>query len=404
MEDSTLGLPKTNYPAILNQQGSINMQNYQQRLNQLYSEIDEIAADRLKVMARIGQTLYREHPSLLEGGEFRELLPQIDAQNDEIARIVATVKRIEEIGERIKALSLERSDKEERREKMIEELRPHHTLLGEIAFRVFKENPVIDNKYTEIFRELSENYDEVRQLERDLAKLRGEQAKPPFVERLMKRGRDLLLKSRIQGKQEKRDALYEEAGRKLAETDFIDLIDDPELDEAAAPFEEKRREITQVDREISEIDQEIRKLNEEQREKSGGKRIQKAIADLREARRQREESQQELFSQVGRRYVEGESGKGEQPESIAGLIEELATTNSREQACREAIERFEAAISFEKLSHRIRQTGEEKERQQRKLEKIEQSIRELEGEIAGLEEERRKAEALRGPTEELENL
>lgn len=380
------------------------MHNYQHRVNELYTEIDDISANRWKVMAKIGTSLYREHPSLLKGKEFQDLVTQLDAQNEEISRIAATVQRIEEINERIKALTLDREGREEEREKRTLELKPHHTLIGEIAFRVFRENPMIDNKYTEIFRALSENYDEVRQLERDLAALHGEQAKRPFMERLMKRGRDLLLKSRIQSKQEKRDALYEEAGAQLAETDFVDLIDDPELNEAAAPFEEKRRQIKEIDREIEEIDAEIRELNEEQREKSGGKRSQRALSELKESRKEREEAQEELFSQLGRRYFEGGSEDRKSDPTIASFEQELAALDERENGCRKAIERLEAAISVEELSSRIRQTGEEKERQKRKLEKIQQSIRELEEEIATLEEEQKKAEEVRGSQEELDRL
>ncbi|MFP4424969.1 MAG: hypothetical protein ACLFPP_00800 [Spirochaetaceae bacterium] len=380
------------------------MQDYQQRVQELYSELDDISSSRWRVMAEIGKALYRGHPSFLEKREFSDLVPRIDAQSDEIARIAATVERLEEIAERIKVLSLDRSDREEQRKQLEEELKPHYRLIGETAFRIFRENPLIDNRYTEIFRPLSENYDEVRQLERDLAALHGEQSKRPFVERLMKRGRDLLLKSRIQAKQEKRDALYEEAGRQLAETEFIGVIDDPDLNEAAAPYEEIRDRITAIDQEMAAIDREIRELNEEQQEKSNGKRLQRAFSELREMRERREEAQEELFSQLGRRFVESGPEEKELPEEIESHRRELASLDEQEGRCRKAIERLEAAIKVQELRNRIRQTEEERERQRKKLERIQDSIEELERQASSLQQERERTEKLRGPEEELSKL
>lgn len=380
------------------------MQDYQQRVQELYAELDDISSSRWRVMAEIGKALYRGHPSFLEQREFSDLLPQIDAQNEEIARIAATVERLEEIADRIKVLSLDRADREEQREQLQEELKPHYRLIGETAFRLFRENPLIDNRYTEIFRPLSENYDEVRQLERDLAALHGEQSKRPFVERLMKRGRDLLLKSRIQAKQDKRDALHEEAGRQLAETEFVGVIDDPDLNEAAAPYEEIRERINAIDEEMAKIDREIRELNEEQQEKSGGKRLQRAFSDLRESREEREEEQEELFSQLGRRFVESGLEDKDLPEDVEPQQQELASLDEQEGKCRKSIERLEAAIKVQELRNRIRQTEEEKERQQKKLERIQNSIEELEREVSSLQEEQERTEKLRGPEEELSKL
>jgi chromosome segregation ATPase len=379
------------------------MQDYQQRLDELYNELDDIAAGRWRTMAEIGKNLYRSHPSVLQEGEYGDLLPQIAAQNDEIARIAATVERLEEIGERMKVLGLDRGDREEQKEQLQEELRPHFRRIGEVAFRIFRENPLIDNRYTDIFKALSENYDEVRQLERELAALHGEQAKRPFVERLMKRGRDLLLKSRIQGKQDKRDALHEEAGRKLAETEFIPLIDDPDLNEAAAPYEELQSRVAAIDEEIAAIDKELRELNEEQQEKTGGKRLQRAFSDLRETREQREASQEELFSQLGRRFVEGE-GVQSLPKDLESRRDELASLKEQEQKCKDAIGRLEAAVKVRELAHRIRQTDEEKERQQKKLQRIQDSIEELDRELSSLEEERKRMAEIRGAEEELSGL
>lgn len=380
------------------------MQEYQQRVQELYSELDDISSSRWRIMAEIGKALYRSHPGLLEKGEYGDLLPQIDAQNEEIARIAATVERLEEIADRIKVLGLDRADREEQKEQLQEELKPHYRLIGETAFRIFRENPLIDNRYTEIFRPLSENYDEVRQLERELAALHGEQSKRPFVERLMKRGRDLLLKSRIQAKQDKRDALHEEAGRQLCETEFIPVIDDPDLNEAAAPYEEIQQRIDSIDEELARIDNEIRELNEEQQQKSGGKRLQRAFTDLRQSREEREEAQEELFSYLGQRFIESESETKELPEEIEGHQKELDSLREQERNCRRAIERLEAAIKVAELGNRIRQTEEEKQRQQKKLERIQQSIEELQREIGSLEEEQERAEKLRGPTEELSEL
>lgn len=379
------------------------MKNYQQRLDELYSELDDIASSRWRTMEEIGKNLYRSHPSLLDEGEEGDLLPQITAHNDEIARIAATVERLEEISERMKVLGLDRADQEEQKEQLQEELRPHYRTIGETAFRIFRENPLIDNRYTEIFKALSENYDEVRQLERELAALHGEQSKRPFVERLMKRGRDLLLKSRIQAKQDKRDALHEEAGRKLCETEFIPLIDDPELNEAAEPYEEIQNRISKIDGQIAAIDQELRELNEEQQEKAGGKRLQRAFADLKETRQQREEAQHELFSQLGRRFVEN-SGTEQLPEELEPQGEALRSLDEQEKRCKDAVGRLEAALKMQELSHRMRQTDEEKERQQKKLQRIQDSIEELDRERSSLEEERKRMEKIRGPEEGLSEL
>lgn len=379
------------------------MQDYQQRLNGLYSELDDISSNRWRTMAEIGKGLYRNHPSLLDEGREAELLTQIAAHNDEIARIAATVERLKEIAERMKVLGLDRADREEQKEQLQEELRPHYRTIGETAFRIFRENPLIDNRYTEIFKALSENYDEVRQLERELAALHAEQSKRPFVERLMKRGRDLLLKSRIQAKQDKRDALHEEAGRKLCETEFIPLIDDPELNEAAEPYEEISKRISKIDNEVAAIDQELRELNEEQQEKAGGKRLQRAFADLKETREQREDAQEELFSQLGRRFVDV-GGSERLPEELGPQGEQLRSLDDQEKQCKDAIGRLEAAVKVQELSHRLRQTEEEKARQQKKLQRIQDSIEELDREQTSLEEERKRMEEIRGPENELSDL
>lgn len=379
------------------------MQQYQQRVQELYADLDDIDANRLSIRAEIGKTLYRKHPAVLEQEAFSDLLPQISAQNEEIARIAATIERLEEIGERVKALGLDREEKEKRKEELTEELRPHYRAIGAAAFRIFRENPLIDSKYTEIFKPLSENYDEVRQLERELANLHGEEAKRPLVARLMKRGQDLLLKNRIQNKQEKRDALHEEAGRQLCRTEFIALLDDPDLNAAAEPYEELMERINGLQKEIDEIDEEIRELNQEQQEKSGGKRLQKAVADLRETRAQRESAQHALFAQVGGRYVDTLAEK-EPPEELGFFLDELTELDEREAEKRKGIEKLDAAVKVAELGNRIRQTDEEKERQQRKLERIQRSIDELQKELTHLQEEQQRAAELRGPEEDLPSI
>jgi len=380
------------------------MKDYQQRVNELYNQLDDIAANRNTVYAEIGRTLYRSHPNTIEAPDYQDLVTQITAQNDEISKIAATVTRLEEIGERMKVLGLDRGDKEEKKGELQQELRPHYRTIGETAFRLFRENPLIDSKYTEIFQPLSENYDEVRQLERELAALHGEQAKRPFVERLMKRGRDLLLKSRIQAKQEKRDALHEEAGKKLAETDFIALIDDPDLNEAAEPYRNIAEQISAIDEQIVAIDKEIQELNAEQQEKSGGKRLQRAFSDLKESRELRESQQEELFSQLGRRFAEARGEEVEVPQDLESYFEELRQLRRKEADSKGAIERLEAALKIQELANRIRQTEEEKARQQKKLEKIRQSIEELDKEVDYLEQERGRMEEIRGSEDDLSAL
>lgn len=379
------------------------MQQYQRRVQELYNEIDDIESSRTSIKTEIGRTIYRNHPKILEEDAYSDLVPQITAQNDEIARIAATVNRLEEIADRIKVLGLDREEKEKRKTELTEELKPHHRAIGATAFRIFRENPLIDSKYTEIFKPLSENYDEVRQLERELAALHGEEAKRPLVARLMKRGQDLLLKSRIQGKQEKRDALHEEAGKALCETEFIALLDDPDLNAAAEPYEELQKRIAGIEEELETIDGEIRELNEEQQEKTGGKRLQKAISDLRDSREQRETAQNTLFAQLGGRYIET-LGEQEPPEELDFFLGELRSLDEREEKLRGGIERLEAAIKVAELTQRIRQTEEERERQQRKLQRLQQSIDELERERRYLEEEQQRAVELRGAEQELEQL
>ena len=67
------------------------MHDYQQRINELYGEIDDISTSRHRVLSEIGKKLYRGHPGFVESKEFSDLVPQIDAQNEEIALIAATI-------------------------------------------------------------------------------------------------------------------------------------------------------------------------------------------------------------------------------------------------------------------------------------------------------------------------
>ncbi|MFW5688959.1 MAG: hypothetical protein ACOC1U_05230 [Spirochaetota bacterium] len=320
--------------------------------------------------------------------------------SDEIEERTRTRDRIVAIGERLAEIETKRKELEDRIKEIGTGLEPHYRVIGENAFRVFRDNPLIDQEYADIFTPLLDANEEMRQMRSELTSAEGELAEKPFLEKMVLRGRIIVLRNRLALRENQIERLYRDAGKQISATDFITTIGDPELDEAAAPLleliDESNRlegEVTALGEERDALQRELSKLGVERRPASRINQLKEEIGALQEERRG---AHAEIaMAAKGSDLLEQADAETKE------LLRSIAATENEKRAAEERIGRLDAAIRAERLAGDIDQIETSIGRKRSQIATLTGDIEELERKRAGLETQIREEERARGPVEEL---
>lgn len=319
---------------------------------------------------------------------------------ERVEELESTRERIVAIGERLAEIVSAREEREKRRRSIASEIEPHYATIGENAFRVFRDNPLVDQEYADIFTPVLDAHEEIKQLHGELARAEKEVAEKPFLEKMVLRGRMIVLRNRVAMKDNQRERLLKDAGRQIAATDFITTIGDPGLDEAAAPFLELHDEFRRVDQELASLDEERAALDRELEkldvQRKPASRIGELDAELRELARQRDEARAAIAT-----AAKGSEVVDRLEAEDRDAFDAIERSESERDAARVKLERLEAAIRVEKLQHEHDRVEGQIDRKQKQIAALSSEIEELQREKSRIEGETAELEAKRGPVQEL---
>lgn len=308
--------------------------------------------------------------------EYHTLKSAVENASSVLERMIHIDERQAAIRDQMKALQRERDG-------LTDGLEPVYERIGGIAFQLFRGNPMLDSRFSMVFSDLARYHDDVRKLDHELDRYSAapEGDRRPLLERLGTGSRAFLLRNRRKVRENQLPGLLQRAGRDLAESGFIEQMDDEELTQAAEPILRKRERRDEIDRELEALRAESGELVSEFNGLSEGKRLARA-------RKEREEEIDGLRT----RLVSVLSSLGavvaaEAPDSLTEQAQALHT-------CRERI------THFDNLLTRL-EAGREAQRLSSQVAELTAQIERLTGERTSLSTQLKEQEKLRGDESEL---
>jgi chromosome segregation ATPase len=354
--------------------------------------------ERRTLLAGIGRRLL-ETGTKSNDAAIVEALQRESESRSRLEEIERTRDRIAAIGDRVANIQKQQTALSERQKQIDAELEPQYRTIGEEAFRVFRDNPLIDQEYADIFTPLLELSEELRQLGREIEAAEAESANKAFLEKMVVRGRLIVLKNRLAIKEGQNRRLRTEAGRQIAATDFIRTIGDPALDGAAEPFLELMEESGRITGEIAALEDERAALVDELATLGVERRPETRLAELaRAADSARLENENALVT-VAEAH---RAGAGDTQET--GLADEMETLSKLEAtiaADRQLVHRLAKAMEVDKVRSEIDQIEAQIARKKQQLENINADIGSLEGRRDGLVATETELKGERGDLDEL---
>jgi len=366
----------------------------------------QVQAELTSLTSQLHDRLAQAGAALIESGELPQEEPYLSLAereqhaSDEIAELTQTRERIVSIGERLAEIDRMVDEVEKRGKEIAAELDPHYQTIGEHAFRVFRDNPLIDQEYADIFTPVLNAAEELRQTRSELEQAEAELSEKPFLEKMVLRGRIIVLRNRVALRETQLDRLYRDSGRQIAATDFITTIGDPALDQAAAPFLDLLEESQRKEREIGALSDERAALRDELKtlgvDRRPGSRLNELDAAIEEAESRRAEVRASIATAANGADIAGSLG-----EEIQQSFESIGSIEAAQEAARERLKRLDAAIRIEQLASEIDQIDSGADRKRQQVASLTADIDELERRKAGLEAQVAEAKQTRGPVEEL---
>lgn len=300
-----------------------------------------------------------------------------------IERMVEIDARQTTIRESMKALQKERDSLYANTDAVYEQV-------GAVAFRLFREHPLIDASYSPAFAGLARYQDQMRSIDAGLDRVHAEPegTRRRFLDRIGVGSRRLILRNRRNVRESQLPRLLQEAGKRLSETDFIDQMDDRELREVSEPLRTIAARREEIDAELARLREESGSLLAEFNQLSDGKKLPRAQKD-RESQIDTARAQlDETLTQLGTLAVEAA------PPELSDEIDSL-------MGCHERIDHYTGLIERLKAGERVIALDGEIAGIDREIAGIEEKLAELKARKKQLEKERSQAETSRGAETDL---
>lgn len=307
---------------------------------------------------------------------YQEIKNRIERSSSALERLIRIDERQTEIRMRMKELQKDLEQKESGKG-----LEGTFEAVGSAAFRLFREHPLVDATYSSVFSGIAKYQDEIRRLETRIEQVQNDpsNANSGVFRKITRGGRDMVLRNRRNVKENQLPGLLQKLGRDLAETDFFDAMDDPELNEAAEPLRDIQKQKTELRQKIEELSNESRNLVDEFNELSGGNRLAKA-----QQRREDEiaGARGELNSTI---LALGSLAERVQPNELRSDLEKLAAEEERKEHFDAILKRLQAGRQAELLQEAI-------ETNNRRKRGIDEKIAELKSEKKSIDDDSSKKE------------
>jgi chromosome segregation ATPase len=374
------------------------MKEFRIRLGDLRDEIAATKASLTALRAECG-----EH-ALALGLPSSKPFSTLRSEHDKIVRqqsaLVEQRDRIKAISERFTALNEERQTLERARRELTNDLTPLYQQVGEAAYSVYRDNPLIDEECAAIFAPAGQRYQIIKDLSSEIAQLEKELENKPFLDKMVTRGRIALLKNRMSSNNSSLAAIYRTAGRRIVETDFVCAIGDPSLTAAMEPFRELTAQVHRANEHVAALESEREALSQELDSLSALNRIRRRMKELSEEERLLAERQLDVRARV----CEELENLPETEVTIDLPAEKYAavgTTRTRLEELAKLEARLVAALEVERITEQIDTAEKDIKRREEQISTLQAEIESLDKERASLKRSLTAQRKKRGPLSEL---
>lgn len=319
---------------------------------------------------------------------------------ERIGLLIERKDRARDIIERLAELEAQKRASEAEHKQLLKELEPLFAPIGEQAFAIYRDNPLVDEAYAEIFAPLVEQAESIRQSEREVEQLSREENDRPFLERVVSRGKLALSKNRLNVRETQMQRLYAKAGKQVASTEFISTIGAPSLDQVAAPYLDRMEAINRLEDDLRAVEDELERLSAELEQVCEGVRSKGCVQDLEQLISETMNQRNELLTTIGE-SIAGYSGDESLSQQVTTAVQGVETTRTQIAEKRAFIARIDAALEVERLEDQIDSVERSIERKKNQIEEIQSAVAHLEEERTSLEAHKHEQEAARGDLADL---
>ncbi len=357
----------------------------------------ELAADAVTEQLReIGMWAVEQSPEELPA-EAAPLMQRYQGLSDEIARITGDISRMEEIDRRQEEIKQRMRELQKERDNLFRGLEPVYEQIGAVAFRLFREHPMVDSRYSLVFEDLARYQDQIREIEVRLRRSSGEngQTGSNVLSRVGTMGRTILLKGRRSVRESRLPGMLRSAGQQLAEGDFLEVVDDNELSRVSQPLRDARSGAHGIDEELQALTGESGALLEEFNRISRGNRLNRARQDQETEVRSAREKTNGVLVEIGGLLEEKKHGKPEDQ------MKRLKERRRKIVALEDLRIRLEAGLAVEEKEALLKACRREQQSVTAEIQVLQQRLEKLQGDDAQLVTEKEEMEKKRGSVEDL---
>ncbi len=374
----------------------VTMPDYAKRIAELTAILGETEEGAARLRKELGTKVVRlkktERPDGTEElfEEYKRLTQIIDSAGTDIERMSTIDTRQTEIQTEMKELRAEH-------EKLDKGLEPVFHQIGGVAFRLFREHPLVDTGYSSAFASLARYYDQVRAIDKELEQIGAgdDGGSRKILEKVSLRSREFILRNRKTVKENQLPRLLTNAGHELAATDFINAMDDGELNRVSEPLREVRERQTEIEQQLEALREESGQLVAEFNTVAEGRK-------LAPARKQRETQIENAKDQLNTVLVSlGTTAESAELPSLSTEIEEIRAEESRVAHFTTLIVRLEAGRESIRVQKSIDALVARREKAQQQIADLESHVESLQKEQAERKAELAQLSKERGDEREL---
>ncbi len=375
------------------------MKNYRKKIGALRDESAELQRELQDVFSALGTKLRESYPELCEEDNAQDVCREYEEAGERLTLAQESKARIATIQSRIEAIRQEISDGSTERKHLQQEAVAVFPGIGRRAFEIFHDNTYLEADYAERFSEISAAQNEVDRLQAELDEQEAILESKPFLDRIVTRGRVVLLKNRVSSRSEAMEKQYRKLGESIVGSDFIREVNDEELNRVAEPYFAAERRISDIADRAEQLDKERNELESELSQLCEGRRPGKASSELDDQIRQLRDTQYNALAQFAR--IVRAQLNDDARETVKHHLEQIASLESNLSDKQAKIQRLEAAIEVERLQSEIDQVNNDIGLREREIEAAEKRKDELFERRTQLEQDRTTQEERRGDPEEL---
>lgn len=373
------------------------MSAFTDRCDELEQQRGQLESALHRTLAQVAEQTVVETD--VSGDPYDELIQQLSEIESLQSSLAANRMRIGELVTRLTEIGADSDQLHSEMRKIADELEPIFTEIGSVAFAVYRDNPLVDQEYADIFAPLLEIHEALKDIDGQISVIESEPEERQFLEKVVFRGKVVLLKNRRATREAAARKLYRKVGREIVNTGFINAIADPSLTQSVEPYLEQMKQTRSREQDVLNLADERDELASELETLGATKRPQRRIDEIDEEIEAIGEERVLTLARLGRLLVD--NGREILPPSTKEWVAEAVKQKEELAGLESRLARIEAAVEVENLNAELDQLRDGVRKRQGHVERLAGEIKDLEARIVLVVKERKKKEALRGAAEEL---